>query len=218
MQKNIFKAALTAIALVAASSASALTIDFTTFSGNASLASGTYIGGGQSTTATAGSTLIGAQNPLVKEATSPGATSADPGYYRGLGATVTGNADGSLNAGEFLRFTIPAGFAVESVTVTQAGSGGQNFGMFVDGGNVGGGSVSALNNVGTDGRTTVLATPTAGSLFVIQSDLGNSGGVWVNSLELTSLTTMPLPAGVVLLGGGLAIGGFAARRKAKKAA
>lgn len=216
MQKFMLKTALVAVALAASTSASALTIDFTGFSAQANKVTETYANGGVSVTATAGTDAKDDINPRLKEATSPGATSTDPGFYRGLGVTTANNADGSISANEWVQFTIPAGYVVTSVSLTQQGTGSAAFDLLVDSTTVGGGIVSLLNNAGNDGRTPFAPTKMEGSAFIVSSDALNSGGVWVNSLEL-QLATMPLPAGVLLLGGALAAGGVAARRKAQKA-
>lgn len=214
MQFSLLKAAVASIAVMTASSASAVTFDFTGFSSFASKVAETYTSGMVSVTAAP-------SVPNLVESTSPGATSADPGFYRGIGVLASGTTTGAIDAGEFVNFAIPAGYVISSITVTRTGGAGQfqSFGAFVDGGAVGGGLVTAQNDTATDGRTTFALAPTTGSIFTVLSDGGNDRGIWINALEvdLASAGVVPLPAGIFLLGGALAAGGVASRRKAKKA-
>lgn len=218
MRHYAIRGALAGIAMLAASAASAVTIDFTSFVGVSFKNSETYMNGGVSVTATPGTTATTTGIQLV-EASSPAFTSGNPGSYRGLGVRTDDLTEAFMNAEESIFFSIPAGYVVTSVTVTRTGGEleQQAFSAFVDGSDVSGGgnTIVTVNNSSTDGRSTFAVTEMAGSMFEVRAFSGNDKGVWINSLELEleDPGVVPLPAGIVLLGGALVAGRIATRRK-----
>lgn len=207
MRIKTFTLALASLAL-SASSALALTFDFTTLPTVTLTSTQTYTSGGETITVEAASSGF---NTRVAQKNSPGP------YYRGLGVEHRTSKVGSVDDQEMLDFTIPSGYHVSQVTLSRRGDTDQTFDILVDNMVAGAGTLSSANTSSVDGRQTFNVN-SMGSMFSIRAQDGSSGGVWVNSLQLTAdnMATMPLPGGVVLLGGALVAGGFAARRKAKR--
>jgi hypothetical protein len=139
-------------------------------------------------------------------------------HYSGLGVSSYSGDNGQIDGyreNDVLLFSFDS--AVKFVSATFSSISGDDFTWFFDDDDNGSLSYDLVGSADPSGSTYSFTQDYIGQLFGIAA-IGSSDDFRVKSINVNTLSAVPLPAALPLYGAGLAVMGFVGWRKRQKAA